>query len=87
MINLDLSDNPLLAGEIPLSICDLVNLEELEIEDTSVSGTNAIKLIPKARSCIGALTKLETLYMTDNALTGKVSHLFFYVRSLSPSES
>jgi Leucine-rich repeat (LRR) protein len=35
---LDLSNNFGLTGVFPVGICDLVNLEWLEIEDTSVEG-------------------------------------------------
>jgi hypothetical protein len=37
LLHLNLSDNDLI-GEIPFGICALVNMEFLEIEDTSVEG-------------------------------------------------
>jgi hypothetical protein len=45
LLHLNLSDNYELAGELPIGICDLVNLDELEIEDTSVEGINITHLM------------------------------------------
>jgi hypothetical protein len=53
-----------LDGVLPVGICNLVDIIELEIEDTSVEG-----VIPE---CIGALTKMSHLSLSLNRLTGPV---------------
>jgi hypothetical protein len=39
---LNLSDNDDLSGELPIGICDLINLEKIEIEDTSMEGNTTV---------------------------------------------
>jgi Leucine-rich repeat (LRR) protein len=60
---IDLSDNEF-SGELPIEICDLVNLHEIWIYDNSIDGS-----IP---ACIGALTKLLYLDLALNKISGKV---------------
>jgi Leucine-rich repeat (LRR) protein len=61
---LDLSSHQELDGEIPISICQLINLTNLRLHDNQLSGD-----IP---SCIGDLINLTYLRLNDNQLSGDI---------------
>jgi hypothetical protein len=62
---LELSENEF-SGELPIGICDLLDLEELLIYNTHIKGSILFfKLKGSIPECIGQLTFLQTLYLND----------------------
>jgi hypothetical protein len=71
---LNIGDIDNIVGVIPIGICQLVHLQQLSLENTSIEGKIKSLLCSQGSipGCIGALTKLRYFYVHDTYLGGLI---------------
>ncbi|XP_052195987.1 receptor-like protein EIX1 [Diospyros lotus] len=77
--NLDLSQNTYLEGELPPSLGKLCNLQTLKLSMNNISG-EVTELISALSGC--NKSKIETLDLGFNTLTGRLPNSFGYLKKL-----
>ena len=64
LVNLDLSENYFIQGNIPSSLCNLSHLQELNLALNTLAGNLPV--------CLGNLAALQELYLSMNSLSGDI---------------